>query len=137
MLLKSLVRLCRIPRSDGLRFDSGLYTYCAEDGSCDRTKRSFTAFRFPFVAFRAKRKVKVWGRTPGGIAGTVRIQQRRRSGWRKIGRLKSNRYGVFRGKLRRAGRGPVRARLVGAGKDRSLPFALKPTRDLPFPIFGD
>ena len=34
-------------------------------------KLSFTAFRFPFVAFRQPGKILIWGRTPTSTAGTV------------------------------------------------------------------
>lgn len=118
------------------KFQSGLYFACADGHSCDRTKRSFTAFRFPFVAFKRDRKVLVWGRTPDSLAGEVDVEQRRNGAWRRLGRLRTNRHGIFRKRLRRRGGGDVRARLVGTPRERSLPFELKPTPDMSVTIFG-
>ena len=50
---------------DSARFADGLYSVCPdqpEDLGCDRAKISFESFRFPFVAFRGRRGVSIWGR---------------------------------------------------------------------------
>jgi hypothetical protein len=121
--------------SNGQIFQSGLYRSCG--GDCYRAKRSLTAFRFPFVAFRKNRRVKVWGRTPAGVPGQVVIEQRRkRGGWRRLKQLKTDSNGIFRSRPRRRGRGPVRARISEPARERSLPFQLKPTRDIPVRLFG-
>jgi hypothetical protein len=120
------------------KFQSGLYFACSNGPSCDKPKRSFTAFRFPFVAFKAGPHVRVWGRTPAGVRGRVLVEQRRPNGhWKRLKRLRTNRHGLFKKRLKRSGRGPVRATLVGAAKDRSLPFELKPTKDMSVTIFGE
>ena len=112
---------------------SGLYRRCEDGLHCDKPKPALTAFRFPFVAFKTKQRVKVWGRTPGSDRQRVLIEQRKRSGgWRQIARLRSNGDGIFKKKrIRRHGPGPVRARIQGQGADKSLPFSLKRVRDRP------
>jgi hypothetical protein len=121
---------------DEFKFQSGLYFACANGPSCDRPKRSFTAFRFPFVAFKADRKVRVWGRTPDGVPGKVLVEQRKNGRWRRLDQLRTNRHGIFRKRLRRRGGGEVRARLADAPRERSVPFELKPTPDMAVTIFG-
>jgi hypothetical protein len=113
---------------------SGLYLRCNSGLSCDKPKPTLTAFRFPFVAYKTKRKVKVWGRTPGSDRQTVLIEQRKGGGWRRIAKLRANRDGIFKKKrIRRRGRGPLRARLEGEKGDaaKSLPFSLKQPKDRP------
>jgi hypothetical protein len=65
------------------------------------------------------------------------VEQRRKGGWRRLARLRTNRNGIFRKRLRRRGSGAVRARLVEARRERSLPFELMPTPDKSVTIFGD
>jgi hypothetical protein len=84
--------------------------------------------------------VRVWGRTPTGDPVPVTIEQRGKKRWRELGRVRPDGNGIFRRKLRRRGKGPVRARIAAkaaaAPKERSLPFELKPTEDRPVLIFG-
>jgi hypothetical protein len=103
----------------------------------DRPKRALRAFRFPFVAFRARRGVRVWGRTPTSGRGKVRVEVRRRGRWRRVATLRANRDGIFR-KLVPTGygrgkRGFVRGRYR---KRESVPFSLRPVRDFYAPPFG-
>jgi len=105
----------------GLHYQAGLYTHCPRGPACDRPKLSLTAFRFPFVAFRSSSRATVWGRTPAGRRGTVTIQQRRGAGWVRLGRLRTNRHGIFGARLPRRGSGDLRATL---GRARSVPFSL-------------
>jgi hypothetical protein len=112
----------------------GLYLRCEDGLFCDKPKPALTAFRFPFVAYRVGRDVDVWGRTPTSDRRSVIVEQRRNGGWRRIGRVRSDRHGIFEKRLRRRGRGPLRARVAGktAGKKAvSLPFSLKQPRDRP------
>ncbi len=102
------------------RYQSGFFT---ADG---RRKRSLTAFRFPVVAFRRPGGAYVWGRTPFGRPGTVVVELRTGSGWRRLGVLRTTRYGIFSRTYRTGRRGFVRARFGG---ERSLPFSLTPVRD--------
>jgi hypothetical protein len=126
-------------RADGYRLESGLYFNCPHRPSgCYRPKRSLTAFQFPFVAFKHGRGVRFWGRTPAGVRARVAIEQRRANGrWRELKRLRTDRYGILRGDVRRAGPGPVRGRMLEPERERSLPFELKPTPDLGIRIFGE
>ena len=78
-----------------------------------RRPPSLKAFRFPFVAFRSgKRHVRVWGRTPGGVAGKVAIERSRKGKWRKLRTLRADSNGVFRKRHQGAAHGQLRARLV-------------------------
>jgi hypothetical protein len=117
-------------------FQSGLYFRCSGGVSCDRKKPAFTAFRFPFVAFRSGRRVLIWGRTPNGRKGKVVVEHNRGHGWRRVARLRTNRYGIFTRKLRAKPRGKMRARLLRP-RTRSLPFSLKRVRDRPVNPFGE
>ena len=63
----------------------------------NRKKLSHTAFRFPFVAFVAGSKVRIWGRTPPGApAQTVVIERRTPStGWRRVATTRAQSTGIF------------------------------------------
>ena len=118
----------------GREFTSGLYFACSEGFHCDTPKPSLQAFRFPFVAFRKGGKTaRVWGRTPTSRHANVRIQQSRGGRWRRVARVRADRHGIFKGKVRVRKRGELRA--VGVG-DRSQPFSLKRPRDLRVNPFG-
>lgn len=112
---------------------SGLYFRCAAGMRCDRPKPALTAFRFPFVAFRAGRRARVWGRTQSSRRGRVVVEQSIGRRWRRVATLRADRYGIFQGHVRRRGRGELRARAAGL---TSLPFSLRPARDLPVNPFG-
>jgi hypothetical protein len=108
-------------------WQSGLYA-CNHPSECTayRAKRSLTAFRFPFVAYRnrARPRIALWGKTPGGD-GKVRIEVRHTRGgsWRLVRRLNTNSAGIFQATLRKAWRkGVLRAVDDDA---RSLPFNLR------------
>jgi hypothetical protein len=119
-------------------FQSGFY-FCgarttADDGTCnqtmtrDRRKPSFRAFRFPFVAFARSRGVYTWGRTPFGRPARVVVERSAGSGWRRLGVLRTNQYGIFQRTWRGvSGRGVVRARIVRG--ERSRGFSLKRVPD--------
>lgn len=124
---------------NGARFDasvqSGLYLRGASVAQ-DRPKRVLRAFRFPFVAFRGGRGIRIWGRTPTSGAGPVAIEVRVRSGWRRVATVRANADGIFRRLVRtRYGRGGglVRARHGSAG---AVPFSLTYVRDFYQPPFG-
>jgi hypothetical protein len=116
------------------RFQDGLYFRCANpaDIACDRPKLSLEAFRFPFVAFRTGGRVLVWGRTPGGVPGTVTVERSRRGRWIRVKTERTDRFGIFfaRPRVRRNRTGSLRARLVGPSTE-SLPFSLKRPADFP------
>lgn len=118
-------------------FESGLW-FRGDTYTQDRPKRVLKAFRFPFVAFRQKKGILVWGRTPNSKAGRVTIRFGRNYGRvnRRIKVLRANKFGVFQGLVRtRHGRNR-RGFLTAAFGGRSLPFSLKPVRDFRQPPFG-
>jgi hypothetical protein len=74
----------------------GLYFGCMPGVLCDQPKPAGQAFRFPFVAFRAKgRQIAVWGRTPNGQPGRVAVQWLSQRGWRTLVKLRTDGNGVF------------------------------------------
>jgi hypothetical protein len=78
-----------------------------EDGT---PKLAFQAFRFPFVTERLSRKrIRAWGRSPK--AGKVKIQSRKRGGWRTVKRLRVREDGVFTARLQ--GSKKMRAQIQG------------------------
>ena len=74
---------------------SGLYFYGGRTLTRDLPKPSLTAFRFPFVAFRARRGVNVWGRTPWGRPGSVVVERRTSARWVRVAVVRTDRYGIF------------------------------------------
>jgi hypothetical protein len=98
-------------------YQSGLYYI---DG---RPKPVLRAFRFPFVAYRDGGGISFWGRTPRGAAAAVIVEEKLRRGWTSAGTMRSDRYGIFSGRLPAAPAGFLRARLVSGG-ERSQPFSL-------------
>jgi hypothetical protein len=90
----------------------------------DAPKLSLTAFRFPFVAYAKNGHISAWGRTPGGVPGTVRIERKTSSGWKKVTQLSTNPQGVFQKKWNSGmTSGYLRARLLSGGS--SVKFSLK------------
>jgi len=98
-------------------------------------KPALTAFRFPFVAFKQRKGVLVWGRTPAGKAASVVIERSTGHGWKRVATLRTSSGGVFSRvlPLRLPASASLRAR--GAGS-RSFAFPLKPPRDLFVTPFG-
>jgi hypothetical protein len=102
----------------------------------DRPKPALRAFRFPFVGFPRRNGIYVWGRTPAGEPGRVLVEQSFRGGWRRLGVLRTNRYGIFEQRLRSsATTGSVRARVLGTSH-KAVPFSLKHVPDRFFNPFG-
>lgn len=124
-------------RDDPLRrsfYQSGLY-YRGPSIARDRAKPTLYAFRFPFVAFQQDGRVFVWGRTPAGKPGRVAIEQLVSGGWRSLGRLRSDRYGIFSRIYATSREGKLRARFLENG-ERSVPFSLEVPPDKYYPPFG-
>jgi hypothetical protein len=108
------------------KYDSGLY-FAQDVSGKARPKLSLRAFRFPFVAYPAHARIAVWGRTPTSSRGTVVIEIRKRGRWSRLGTLKANAYGIFKGSLRTKGSWThARARL---GNELSVSFTAKPPPD--------
>jgi hypothetical protein len=122
-------------REDGQIIQSGLY-FRGRSIAHDRAKRSLTAFRFPFVAFRTGETIRVWGRTPSGQPGIVVVDRSVSSGWKRVVRLRADRYGIFRRTFGDAGTGDLlRARLPD-GSRISVPFSLTRPPELLVNPFG-
>ena len=94
----------------------------------DRAKPALRSFRFPFVALPERGRLRIWGRTPAGRPAQVVVERRlggSRPVWRSVGRLASDRFGIFTGTVRRgAEQQLLRARIVGTDT-ASPPFATK------------
>ena len=94
------------------------------------------AFRFPFVGHVVDGKISVWGRTPWGKPGRVLVEESRTGGWKRLGVVQANRYGIFtqtfgppEGKL-------VRARVLGKGGLAAVAFPLAGPRNMDVNPFG-
>jgi hypothetical protein len=108
-------------------FQGGLYFHCGAL-ACTRPKSLLTAFRFPFVAYRAGDRVRVWGRTPGGVPARLAIQQQVGGRWRGVASVRSDHYGIFQGRPRRRGGGNLRARLPSGETSRAFSLRRPPDR---------
>lgn len=86
----------------------------------DRPKPSFTAFRFPFTAYRKRRVATLWGIAPH--RGRVRIEIFRGRAWRRLTVLRTRRDRIFVRSLR------VRKGVVlraGQGAEKSLSWRVR------------
>lgn len=119
-------------------YQSGLYFYTPSLADA-RAKPVRTAFRFPFVAYLGKGKVTIWGRDATSTKTPVTIELGAGHGrWRTVGRIESNRFGVFTAtlKLSATARDWMRAGAPGSGF--SLAFALKrPPANLRYGPWGN
>ena len=117
-------------------FQSGLYYRCTAGIACDQPKPIMQAFRFPFVAYRSKRGLFVWGRVPANGRTTVSVEQSRGGKWVRLTKLRAGANGIFDRKIRRprAG-GDVRARVIETG-ELSAAFSLIRPPDQAFQPFG-
>lgn len=100
-----------------------------------KPKPALDAFRFPFVAFRQRKGTFVWGRAPGGKPDTVVVERSVKHGWKRVGALRTNQFGIFSKtfSLRLPPSVFVRARISGA---KSIAFPLKPPPDRFVSPFG-
>lgn len=93
---------------------SGIF-YRGADPSQDTPKPSFTAYRFPFSAYRTNGRAIVWTKAPG--PGSVAVQRLRGGAWTTIATLTPRADGV----ARRAVRLPAGVQLRAVqGADTSL-----------------
>ena len=114
-------------------YQSGLYFHGATIRA-SKPKPSLQAFRFPFVALPDGDRLLVWGRTPDSKPGRVVVEQRTRSGWRRLATPTADRFGIFSKVVTGHGTGDLRARL--ADGDTSVPFSPTPVPDVPVSPFG-
>ncbi len=121
-------------------FQSGLYFACMAGVDCDTPKPAAAAFRFPFVAYPAvKRSAHVWGRTPVGVPGGVRIQWLQGANWRTFATLRTDGDGIFSAQLplpRRASPSSALLRTVEPGVGVSPPFSLHRAPEITATPFG-
>jgi hypothetical protein len=120
-------------------YQSGLYFH-ARSLDRARAKPVRTAFRFPFVAYLGRGTVDVWGRDATSNKQTVTIQ--RRAGihghWRTVARVRANRSGIFRAKIKLAAKTAHWLRAVAPGSGNSLAFSLKrPSSKLRYGPWGN
>jgi hypothetical protein len=109
-------------------YQSGLFFLSPSvDGA--RAKPVRTAFRFPFVAYRHRSTVSVWGRDATSDKELVTVQRRhgKRGAWRTVALVRSNRYGIFRATLELKAVKTDRLRATAPGSGKSLAFALEGT----------
>lgn len=95
-------------------FQSGVFLRGASPAA-DEPKPAYTAFRFPFTAYRTNGVARLWGKTPGDRAVTIQAQQGGR--WVTAARLNAGRNRIFTGRLRVGPNTPLRA---ASGTDISL-----------------
>ncbi|HJQ74750.1 MAG TPA: cellulase family glycosylhydrolase [Gaiellaceae bacterium] len=119
-------------------YQSGLYFPASSLGAA-RAKPMLTSFRFPFVAYREKGGVSVWGRDATSKAAVVTVQLRSgKKGWRTVARIRANAYGIFTAKLRLATSTRDSLRATAAGSGTSLAFSLqRPSSKIRFGPWGN
>jgi hypothetical protein len=103
-------------------YQSGLW-YRGATLRSDRPKPALRAFRFPLVAYHARGRIDVWGRTPAGMRGRVVLERRFRGGWARMRVVRTDRHGIFTARFAGSGSGAVRGTLIGS-RERSRPFSL-------------
>ncbi|HSC21357.1 MAG TPA: hypothetical protein VLC07_06475 [Solirubrobacterales bacterium] len=115
---------------------TGLY-FWAPNAAGEQPKEILQAFRFPFVAIRQGKGLKIWGRTPTSRGGRVKIQALREGRWTKLAAARANGAGVFQLFLKSAygknRKGSIRA-LFGA--ESSPGFPMRRVGDFPQAPFG-
>jgi hypothetical protein len=114
-------------------FQSGLF-FRAPTLAAAKAKGFLPALRFPFVALRRGARVYVWAHTPFGRPGQVVVEQTTGRRWRKVAKLRADRYGVVQAVLKVKPVGQFRA--VLGGGERSLPFSMRVPPDRFFNPFG-
>jgi hypothetical protein len=104
---------------------SGLYFHASSVARA-RPKPVLTAFRFPFVAYRHRSTVSIWGRDATSTKARVTIQLRhgKKGSWRTAGYVVANSSGIFRATLKVKASKNDWLRAVAAGSGKSLAFSL-------------
>jgi len=118
-------------------FQAGLYALGPGGGlSADRPKPALAAFRFPFVAYRDTGSIRVWGLSPARRRAGVVLERGRAGVWSRLGTLRSDAHGIFRGTFRTPSSPAefVRARALGA--PLAVPFSLRLVPDRRVNPFG-
>jgi len=104
------------PRGPGFPFtyQSGVF-FRGSGIEADRPKPAYTAFRFPFTAYRSRGRARLWGLAPA--PGRVAIEARRRGRWLTLTALRARRDRSFGARLRVRRGALLRAR---QGRESSL-----------------
>jgi hypothetical protein len=108
-------------------YKSGLYFHSSSVGQA-RPKPMRTAFRFPFVAYRHRSTVSVWGRdaTSDQELVTVQLRHGKKGKWRTVALVRSNDYGIFKATVKvKTSKGDW-TRAIASGSGSSLAFSLTP-----------
>ena len=119
-------------------YQSGFYFH-SKSLAHARAKPMRTAFRFPFVAYLHRRSVTVWGRDATSDKRLVKIQRRHgiHGRWRTVARIRSNRYGIFRARLRLPASKQDWFRAVARASGKSHAFSLdRPSSKLRYGPWG-
>jgi hypothetical protein len=106
-------------------FQSGLFFHSSSlDGA--RAKPMRTAFRFPFVAYRHRSTVSVWGRDATSDKQLVTVQRRhgKKGSWRTVARVRANGYGIFKAQVKLQSSKADWLRAIAPGSGKSLAFSL-------------
>ncbi len=115
-------------------YQSGLEFNCPGGVSCATPKPAAASFRFPFVAYpAAKHRVLVWGRTPAGVPGRVRVEWKQGSRWRAFATLKTDADGIFTSRTalpRAASSSSALLRATQVGGDAAPAFSLRTPREI-------
>jgi hypothetical protein len=120
-------------------YQSGLFFHASTLARA-KAKPVRTAFRFPFVAYLGRGSVSVWGRDATSNAQLVMIQRRHgtHGNWRTVARIRSNRTGIFRAKLKLAASKKDWLRATAPGSGNSLGFSLtRPSPKLRYGPWGN
>ena len=120
-------------------YQSGLFFHASSLARA-KAKPLRTAFRFPFVAYLGRGNVSVWGRDATSDTQVVAIQRRHgtHGNWRTVARIRSNRTGIFRAKLKLAASKKDWLRATAAGSGNSLAFSLtRPSPKLRYGPWGN
>ena len=110
-------------------YQSGLFRSGKSLASA-RAKPVRTAFRFPFVAYLGRGSVSIWGRDATSDKRLVTLQLRNgtHGHWRTVAKIQSNRYGIFKAKLKLKATSKAWLRASAPSSGVSLGFSLKVPR---------
>jgi cellulase (glycosyl hydrolase family 5) len=108
-------------------YQSGLFFHASSVARA-RPKPVRIAFRFPFVAYRHRSSVSVWGRDATSDQELVTLQRRhgKKGSWRTVARVRSNGSGIFRAGVRLRTSTGDWMRAIAPGSGKSLAFSLAP-----------
>lgn len=124
----------KLPFSETLQ--TGLYFYAQKQAE-EQPKEIMYAFRFPFVAIRQGKGLRIWGRTPTSQVGRVKIQAFRGGKWKQLAVTKADSVGIFQAFVKtgygKGGKGSVRAVFAG---EPSVGFPMRRVGDFPHAPFG-